>query len=140
MLLNAPTGVYQTTGLSGTHYTVANGQIDAQINDVPGFLANGFTAPIAPATPVGASSPGTGAFTTLTSSGTSNLASAAGSRVGIGQASPTANLHIRAGSAAANNAPMKFTSGALLTTPEAGAKEFLTDDYYATITTGAARK
>ncbi|KKP98831.1 MAG: hypothetical protein US08_C0006G0001, partial [Candidatus Nomurabacteria bacterium GW2011_GWF2_36_19] len=33
-----------------------------------------------------------------------------------------------------------FTSGTLLTTPEAGAIEFLTDAYYGTITTGGARK
>src|SRR4029079_10169522 len=33
-----------------------------------------------------------------------------------------------------------FTSGTLLTTAEAGAVEFLTDKFYGTITTGAARK
>uniref|UniRef100_A0A6M3K7W2 Putative tail collar domain protein n=1 Tax=viral metagenome TaxID=1070528 RepID=A0A6M3K7W2_9ZZZZ len=60
--------------------------------------------------------------------------------VGIGTTSPTAVLHLKAGTAAANTAPLKFTSGALLTTPEAGAMEFLTDAYYGTITTGAARK
>jgi hypothetical protein len=36
--------------------------------------------------------------------------------------------------------PLQFTSGALNTTPLAGGLEFLTDKYYATITTGAARK
>jgi hypothetical protein len=54
-------------------------------------------------------------------------------------ASPTARLHIAAGSASANTAPLKLTSGPLLTTAEAGAIEFLTDAFYATITTGAAR-
>ncbi|MBK7134072.1 MAG: hypothetical protein IPH69_15005 [Bacteroidales bacterium] len=34
----------------------------------------------------------------------------------------------------------KFTSGPLLATPQAGAVEFLTDKFYGTITTGAARK
>jgi hypothetical protein len=44
--------------------------------------------------------------------------------VGIGVAAPTANLHIKAGTAAANTAPFKFTSGTLLATPEAGAIEY----------------
>lgn len=60
--------------------------------------------------------------------------------VGIGTTSPTAKLHLAAGTATASTAPLKFTSGALLTVPEAGAVEFLTDTWYGTITTGAARK
>ncbi len=59
--------------------------------------------------------------------------------VGIGIA-PTAFLTLKAGTAAANSAPLKITSGALNTTAEVGAVEFLTDAYYGTITTGAARK
>lgn len=53
---------------------------------------------------------------------------------------PTARLHLPAGTATANTAPLKFTSGTLLTTSVAGAVEFLTDKFHATITTGAARK
>jgi hypothetical protein len=60
--------------------------------------------------------------------------------VGIRNATPTAYIHMGAGSTAANSAPLKFTSGSLQTTAEAGAVEFLTDKLYATITTGAARK
>ena len=60
--------------------------------------------------------------------------------VGYSTALPTATIHIRAGSATAGTAPLKFTSGPVLTAAEAGAIEFLTDDFYATITTGAARK
>lgn len=63
-----------------------------------------------------------------------------GGNVGIGQTTPTAVLHLKGGTATANTAPLKFTSGTLLTTAEAGAVEFLTDAYYGTITTGAARK
>jgi hypothetical protein len=37
-------------------------------------------------------------------------------------------------------APLKFTSGSLLTSAEAGVMEFLTDRFYATITTATARK
>lgn len=61
-------------------------------------------------------------------------------KVAIGSFAPTAMLHIQAGTATANTAPLKFTSGTLMTTPEAGAVEFLTDKAYLTITTGAARK
>ena len=64
----------------------------------------------------------------------------AGGNIGIGVAAPTATLHLKAGTATASTAPFKYTSGTLLTTAEAGAKEFLTDKEYLTITTGAARK
>ncbi|MBT9168766.1 MAG: hypothetical protein DDT19_02114 [Syntrophomonadaceae bacterium] len=60
--------------------------------------------------------------------------------VGIGTTTPTATLHLRAGTAAANTAPLKFTSGALNTTPEPGAVEFLGDAFHGTITTGAVRR
>ncbi len=60
--------------------------------------------------------------------------------VGIGTAGPTAVLHLKAGTATASTAPLKLTSGTLNTTAEVGAVEFLTDKFYGTITTGAARK
>jgi len=61
-------------------------------------------------------------------------------KMGIGPATPTATLHLKAGTASASSAPIKLTSGTLMTTPEAGAIEFLTDAFHATITTGAARR
>jgi hypothetical protein len=62
-------------------------------------------------------------------------------RLGLnGVTSPTATLHLPAGTTAASTAPFKFTSGSLQTTAEVGAVEFLTDSWYGTITTGAARK
>lgn len=64
----------------------------------------------------------------------------AASHVGIRQTAPTAWLHLGAGTAAANTAPLKFTTGPLNTTPEPGAVEFLTDAFYGTIPTGGARK
>jgi alpha-tubulin suppressor-like RCC1 family protein len=78
----------------------------------------------------------------LNSATTNNVVVAGGGgKVMIGLVStPSAILHIKAGTTAANTAPLKFTSGALMTNPEAGAVEFLTDAYYGTITTGAARK
>ena len=61
-------------------------------------------------------------------------------RIGVGVTAPTAILHLKAGTTAANTAPLKFTSGSLMTTAQAGAIEFLTDKFYGTIATGAARK
>jgi hypothetical protein len=54
----------------------------------------------------------------------------ANGKVGIGQNDPTAVLHLKAG--AALTAPLKFTTGTLLTTPEAGAMEYLTTNLYFT--------
>ena len=45
-------------------------------------------------------------------------------KVGIGTTTPTALLMLEAGTATANTAPLKFTSGTNLTTPEAGAFEY----------------
>lgn len=47
---------------------------------------------------------------------------------------------IRPGTATAGTAPLKFISGTLLSSAEAGAVEFNTDSLYFTITTGAVRK
>jgi hypothetical protein len=44
--------------------------------------------------------------------------------VGIGTTTPTSVLHLKAGTATAGTAPLKFTSGTLLTTPEAGTIEY----------------
>lgn len=72
---------------------------------------------------------------------TSSNASVLTGSLGIGAVTvPTARLHLAAGTTAASTAPLKFTSGALMTAAEAGANEFLTDKAYLTITTGAARK
>lgn len=49
-------------------------------------------------------------------------------------------ITIRAGTATAGTAPLKFTTGTLLSSPEAGAVEFNSDTLYFTITTGTTRK
>ena len=51
--------------------------------------------------------------------------------IGIG-VSPTAALHLKAGTTTANTAPLKFTSsaGAVLGTPEAGAVEYDGTNYF----------
>lgn len=55
---------------------------------------------------------------------------------GLGATVPTARVHIAAGTATASTAPIKFTSGTLLTTPEAGAVEYNGADAYLTNGTG----
>lgn len=52
-------------------------------------------------------------------------------RFGFGTTSPTARVHLAAGTASANTAPLKFTSGTNLTTVENGAIEYDGTDYYA---------
>lgn len=53
--------------------------------------------------------------------------------LGIQTSSPTAKLHLGAGSATANTAPIKLTSGTLMTTPETGAIEYDGTHFYGTI-------
>lgn len=50
------------------------------------------------------------------------------------------NVTIRAGTAGAGGAPLKFTSGTLLTSPEVGAMEFVGDNLYLTQTSSTTRK
>jgi len=52
--------------------------------------------------------------------------------VGIGQ-TPTAYLHIKAGTTTAGTAPLKFTSGSLTTIPESGTIEFDGSNFWLTI-------
>lgn len=68
-------------------------------------------------------------------SGTSGSGSNSSFRLGnlgIGTTAPTAVLHLKAGTATANTAPLKLTAGTNLTTPEDGAVEFDGTNYYAT--------
>lgn len=51
---------------------------------------------------------------------------------GVGVATPSALIHLKAGTAAANTSPLKFTSGTNLTTPESGAVEFDGTNYFVT--------
>ena len=57
--------------------------------------------------------------------------------IGIGTTSPTAALHLKAGTAAAGTAPLKLTSGTLTTTAEAGAIEYDGSSLYYTDSGGA---
>ncbi len=61
-----------------------------------------------------------------------------GAKMGIG-VTPTAVLHLKAGTASANTAPLKLTAGTNLTTPEAGAVEWDGTNLYIT-QSGGTRK
>lgn len=54
-------------------------------------------------------------------------------KIGIGVVSPTAFLHLKAGAATVNQSALKFSVGALLTSPETGAFEFDGTNLYFTI-------
>ena len=72
-------------------------------------------------------------FSNSLTAGTGEVMRIINGNVGIGVTSPTAYLNIKAGTATAGTAPLKFTSGTLLTTPEAGAVEFDGTHYYGTV-------
>lgn len=65
----------------------------------------------------------------------------AGTQTGVNVASPTAQLHLGAGIAATEGAPLKFTAGTNLTTAEAGAVEYDGTAFYLTAdaTTGRSQ-
>ena len=62
----------------------------------------------------------------------------ANGNTGVGAVTnPTARLHLPSGTATASSAPLKFTSGTNLTTPEAGAIEYDGTEFYATNSTAS---
>ena len=62
------------------------------------------------------------------------------SRLGIGVSSPTARVHIQAGTAAAGTAPLKIDTGTALSSPEAGAVEFHSEALFFTPSSAAGRR
>jgi hypothetical protein len=60
------------------------------------------------------------------------IVASTGGNVGIGVDSPTAALHIKAGTAVANTGQIKLNSSTLLTVPEAGSIEFSDGRFYIT--------
>ncbi len=74
---------------------------------------------------------GTGTYATTT--GNASIVPVAAGNIGIGVVSPTARLHLAAGTATANTAPLKFTTGTALTTPEDGSVEYHSSHLYFTI-------
>jgi hypothetical protein len=64
--------------------------------------------------------------------GAARMTITTGGKIGIGVTSPTAYLHLLAGTSTANTAPLKFTSGTNLATAENGSVEYDGTSYYAT--------
>jgi hypothetical protein len=60
--------------------------------------------------------------------------------VGVNVVDPTARLHLAAGSTSPGTAPIKFTSGSLMTATEAGAVEWDGTQLHITQTSGARRR
>lgn len=92
---------------------------------VDGAVANGDT-------------PGRILFSTTPSGSTTpveRLTIKSSGNVGIGNNAPTAVLHLKAGTASASTAPLKFSSGTNLTNPEAGVVEFDGTNFYITPST-----
>jgi len=73
----------------------------------------------------------------VTSGGTSRFQITNAGRASFGVGTPTAVLHLKAGTATASTAPLKFTSGTNLTTAEAGAVEYDGTEFYATNSTAS---
>jgi len=61
-------------------------------------------------------------------------------KFGFGVAAPTAYVHYRAGTSAAQTAPMKFETGTVMSSPEAGAMEWDGTNLFVTQATGPTRK
>jgi hypothetical protein len=126
--------------LSGGSFSIENNSF-TNSSGIGTYIANGFATRyfqsgtgnhvwnIAPSSTAGSTITFTQAMI-LNSSG----------NVGIGQATPTAVLHLKAGTATASTAPLKFTSGTLLDVPEMGAVEFSTGKLYFSPTSGVGNR
>ena len=130
-LYNNSTGSYNTAIGTATGLGITTGSGNTILGASVSGLAAGLTNNIILAN-------GTGAIKAQNDGTNWNLTG----NVGIGVASPTAALHLKAGSDVANGAPLKLTSGTLTTGANitAGSIEFNNDAYYGTTTTGPTRK
>lgn len=131
-----------TTTLAGTETAFVN---DFKPGDT--ILVTGESSRTVAAVASNTSLTVTSAFSTSASSlsytGGSNLIPftvRGNGQVGIGTGTPSAMLHLPAGTANANTAPLKFTSGTSLTSPEAGAVEWDGTNLYISQTSGPTRK
>lgn len=100
------------TGITSANRTIIIGA-DA---DVPSATANGQMS--------------IGNF--IYGSGMTGTGSSVAGSIGIGIRSPTARLHLVQGSTGASRAPLKFTAGSILLTPEVGSMEYLGNNFYLT--------
>lgn len=119
---------------SGTALTVGNGGTGA--TTLTGILKGNGTSAV---TAVTGSSNYVTRWSDNNTIGASSLLYDNGSGFGVG-ITPTAILHIKAGTASASTAPLKFTSGTNMTNPEAGAMEWDGSRLYMTKTSGPTRE
>lgn len=133
------TGVNLATALGVTSYTFSTG-----LTNTSGTITNNLSTGVSGGQSIiGGTASGNNLTLSSTTNGTKGkviLGSASAydevnDRLGIGTTSPTARLHLPAGTATASTAPLKLTSGTNLTTPEAGAVEFDGTNYYASAST-----
>lgn len=123
-------GVYTCTVTN----TASGKSISADI-EVYDYITRHFNSSVQIENPI------SGYILNLTSSDVSKFNFSVGGRFGVnGITTPTALIHLAAGTATASSSPIKFTAGTNLTTPEAGALEWDGANLYITQTTGPTRK
>lgn len=116
---------------------VGSGSAVITFPTVTSTLFSSATGSISSATLLGSMTDETGTgvlvFNTSPTLITPVLGVANATKIKIGTSSPTALLHIEAGTATAGTAPIKLTTGTPLTTPEDGAIEYHSSHLYFTI-------
>lgn len=116
----------------GTSAPGAPLDVNGNIYGRTAVYSDGFRSYTGGATLLTITGGGTGDIALVTGATGDVMRLKSGGNVGIGTTAPTAVLHLKAGTATASTAPLKFTSGANLTTPEAGAMEYNGTDLFFT--------
>lgn len=133
------TGVGRTIGVTGT-YTASSG-VENNFRVAPTINQSstaGYTALLVNPTETATGS-GTKLLADFQVGGTSKVNITNVGNLGIGT-TPTAYLHLKAGTATASTAPLKFTAGTVNTTPEAGTMEFSNSETGLTFTAVSTRR
>lgn len=125
--------------LGGPIETANPHDITLNITDGLGINKDGVDFTINASKGTGTGTPGKILFTAAnaTTSGSTlqtanTVLTATGTGIATGAFSPAASLHLAAGTSSASTAPLKFTSGTNLATPENGAVEYDGTNYFAT--------
>ncbi len=142
---NPPNLIFYNTGgsLSSPTNLATNGEIGALIvktHDGNNIVENGGFRFYMDGTATPGSAPSKFIISTTPQGSTSQqqrISVRSNGNTGLSEQNPTATLHIRAGGSSANSAPLKFTSGTNLTTPEAGAMEYDGTNLYFTPATNS---
>lgn len=143
-LLNDQTAVKGISGTSigvnGIATSTGYGIYGSSYAGISGFFSSGYSSNANP-TLVAAQTIFSTAdmFQAQFYTGTAALKVTYEGKTGIGQTTPTAFLHLKAGTASANTAPLKLASGTNLTAAESGAIEFDGTRLYYTTSTPTRR-